>query len=170
MTMPAGASGTANPVASARSCPVSPSGEGVGDGVPLIVGNRPDALPAETTELPGPASEGSGIGGSVGSKPAAGAAPTAVVAALLRPPACPVEDAAGDVFVVAGAAADRVAAGLGVGADFDGDGDGVGVGATTETVASADGGVHGSSVGTLAVAVSDTEAAPAAAGSSACNW
>ena len=121
----------------------------------LIVGNRPDALPARTTALAGPASVGSGIGGSVGPAPA----PTVTAGALLWLPAdgdgcfgAGFVDRAGDV--VAGAGVVFVAVG-----------DGVGVGVMTATEAPAAGGVHGSSVGTLAVAVSATEVSPDGAGS-----
>jgi hypothetical protein len=156
---PAGASGTENPAAAAASvvpdCP-----EELGEGVALIVGNRPDALPAPTELLvpAAAASEGSGIGGSVGPVPTLALAVLGVPEDGARCAVCP---GAGVVVVLAGVdVADE--------ADFDEAGVGVEAGATTASVAAALGGVHDSSVGTLAVALTDTEVAPDDVGTWTC--
>lgn len=165
-TRPAGASGTANPVASAGTCPAAWAG-GLGDGVALIAGNSPDALPAETTVLLGPArvgsaSVGSGIGGSVGSAPTLAGLLLLLAGPVLRFPEVGVEVGRVAGCLVAGGAG-VVVAGLAAGV-----GEGGGVGIATETAAAAVGGVHGSTVGTLAVAVSDTDVPAADAGTCAC--
>jgi hypothetical protein len=157
---PAGASGTENPAAAAATS-VVPDCPGELDGVALIVGNSPDALPAPT-ELPVPApaaaSEGSGMGGSVGPVPTLGLPVRWVPEGAEECDGCP---GAGVVAVFAGA-------GFVDDEDFEEVGVGVGVGATTATVAAALGGVHDSSVGTLAVALSDTEVAPDDVGTWTC--
>lgn len=162
-TSPAGASGTANPVASADTSPVvAPGAGGLGDGVALIVGNRPDALPGETTVLLGPARVGSarvgsGMGGRVGSA-------STLAGAVVRLPEAGAGVCWEDGCLVAEGAG-VVLAGLAVG-----EGERVGVGVATETAARAAGGVHGSTVGTLAVAESDTEVPAAEAGTCATIW
>jgi hypothetical protein len=180
MTRPAGASGTANPVVVASGTSVAAPCSGVG--VALIDGNSPDALPGLTALLVdppsslAPPSDGSGIGGSVGPPPAVPPPPAEPLAP--PEPLAPAEPlplpfpAVGAVVgvrpggVVDVAAAGDVLDGAGSVMVFDGVGDGEGV--LTVTADPADGGVHGSSVGTLAVAVSDTEPAPAGAATCAC--
>jgi hypothetical protein len=166
-TRPAGASGTAKPVASAGTSPAAwACADGLGGGEALIVGNSPDALPGETTVLPdpdsvGPASVGRGMGGSVGP------APTLAGAVLRLPEAGAGARPVADRLVADGAGV--VLAGLGAGLGVDaGVAECVGAGAATGMAAPAAGGVHGSTVGTLAVAVSDTEVPPAEAGTCAC--
>jgi hypothetical protein len=113
-----------------------------------IAGNIPDAFPGCTSDVPTPVS----AGGNVPVNPTGPSAPTAPTET--PGDGWPVGDRPGPVPVPGAGEADDFAGG----GDEDGDRecDGAGEGDATETLAPALGGVQGSSVGTPAVALSDT--------------